>query len=98
VQVGARKVMTQAEVNQSNPADVRVPEIASYATTADEGRSRRTRKATLRGDQSPPYKTGEYRCHSVLVIICQPFDHPITLLKEILYADDYDQRQDPDFL
>ena len=42
--------MTEAQVNQSHPADVRVQEIASYTDAVDEDRSRRTREATLRGE------------------------------------------------
>lgn len=42
--------MTEAEVKHSNPADVRVPEMASHTIVVDEDPSRRTREATLRGE------------------------------------------------
>ena len=42
--------MTEAAGNQSNPADVRLPDIASYTNLVDEDRSRSTREATLRGE------------------------------------------------
>jgi signal transduction histidine kinase len=42
--------MTEAQVKQSDPADVRVQEITSFTNAVDEDRSRRTREATLRGE------------------------------------------------
>ena len=42
--------MTEARVEQSHPADVRVQEIASFTKAVDEDRLRRTREATLRGE------------------------------------------------
>lgn len=42
--------MREAELKESNPADVGGPDIASYTNAVDEHRSRRTREATLRGE------------------------------------------------
>lgn len=46
--------MIGAEVKQSNPADVRVPDIASYTNAVDEDRSRRASEAILRGEANRP--------------------------------------------
>jgi hypothetical protein len=43
--------MTDAQVKQSNPVDVRIPDIASYTNAVDEDRSRRTRSHHLRRNQ-----------------------------------------------
>jgi signal transduction histidine kinase len=50
VQVGARKLMTEAEVKYGKLADARVPEMAAHAIAVDEDPSRRTREAMLRGE------------------------------------------------
>jgi len=42
--------MTEAQIKQSHPADVRVQEIGSFTNAVDEDRSRRTREATLRAE------------------------------------------------
>ena len=42
--------MTEAQVKHSNPADVRVSDIASYTKAVDEDRSRRAREGILRGE------------------------------------------------
>lgn len=42
--------MTEAELKHSNPAGVRVPDIASSSSAMDEDDSRRIREATLRGE------------------------------------------------
>jgi hypothetical protein len=49
----ASNVMTEAQVKQSNPADVRDPDIASYTNAVDEYRSRRDRRP-LAGDSDAP--------------------------------------------
>ena len=42
--------MTEAQLKQSDPADVRVQKIARNTNAVDEDRSRRRREATLRGE------------------------------------------------
>jgi signal transduction histidine kinase len=42
--------MREAEVEHSNPADIRVPDVASYRNAMDEDASRRHREATLRAE------------------------------------------------
>jgi len=42
--------MTDAEINHGNPAEVRVPDMASNTMAVDEDPSRHTRESTLRGE------------------------------------------------
>lgn len=42
--------MTEAEIKRSNPAGVRVADIASFSNAVVDDHSRRTREATLRGE------------------------------------------------
>jgi signal transduction histidine kinase len=42
--------MTEAQLKQSHPADVRVQEIGSFTNAVGDDSSRRTREATLRGE------------------------------------------------